>query len=353
MWNNLKEKFQKHKLFYILLITLVLLGGYLLTTTWLGKGWIKYCHNAHLELTNFNSLFELCVTFNLAYSVALNFRREVKNRFYDTVHKLLERHKDRTLQLLLIIPRIQNEKNVQNLSSYIKDIIDRKNIEKQYSEGVSKHRSEDIFLYFAFYSLMCLIIGPIIDGYELSTFQGRAFSFLLLFTIITVFLVELRYVFLRKNKPQFENVVIVFSSNLVVCYSLIKWIDISWIKSIPKPFELINQVILFIIALFSNQSSSSSFEKNIIILFCVLLNIYPFFQIFRGFFYLSFKYTCTSYYVYIYAESDYRTKPVRLKIKTKYNDIKSDSYTSWNNVLHKSKTFISRVTSKREKPNDS
>lgn len=280
------SKQYRHKLFYILAFVIILVIYLLFFSSSFVFGWIKYCNSATLKLSYFNSIFELCVTFSLAYSVIAKFRNEIKLRVFNSVQRQLEKAKTSAQIILLSTPA--NNVHLSQLTEYIVDIQDRIILEKDRKE--KNHRSEGPFLYFSFYSLICLITGGLIDGYSQSDdFVFEGFSFIFLFGILSAIFLDIRYIF--SVSSQFEGTLLIFLIITLVCFYL------AHLATPSLVFNAINSYPSLSSKYFLTTPIKVQAVYNYCILIALGINIYPYFMFFRKIYFISSQYSCTSWQI--------------------------------------------------------
>jgi hypothetical protein len=286
----------RHKLFYIIICVVVFGAIYLFKTTWMINGWIKYCNSVQLKLSNFNSVFELSATFSLAYTVILRFRDSVKTRVYGSVQRRLLVAQSKAEAILIRVPRYN--KHILNLTEYINDIVLRQKREDDYLENNLEHRGEGSFLYFGFYSLMCLLISGLIDGDVGYNSNVIAFVFLTLFSFASIVFVEFKYSL--ASKSHFEFTIVSYIVIVTVCFALARLISSYVITGYSLDFS-------FLEFLFTSKDKFHA-SINYCIIFLLAMNLYPYFQIFRSLYFVSMQYSCTSYQINLVVESKMQSK---------------------------------------------
>lgn len=298
----------RHKLFYTLLALSLICGVIFLRQAWFLSGWIKYCESAQLKLSNFNSIFELCATFSLAYTVIIKFRHGVKNRLYSSVQKRLEDAKTKAQLILITSPNARHDKD---LAEYISDIVNDRDADGTDVENPVHPQGEGSFLYFGFYSLVCLVISGLIDSMQNPKFWLEAHTFLFLFTFSSFLVVEINYFLLRTR--HFEVTALIFLINLMLCFSFARHADKDLLLSVFSNMGFPTQGISAEIAV--------KVAVNYCVLLCIFINAYPYFQIFRALYFVSLQYSCTSFQISMVVETKIRVKKVMVKTGRKLLDL--------------------------------
>ena len=281
----IEKQLLRHKLFYIIILAFACFLILVFQNTWFIRGWINYCNTAEISLADFNSIFELSAAFNLAYTV-IKFKGDVSNRLYNWVDTSLKNAKIQVTNVILTVDKA-NRRN-DELAEYIEDIGIRQDREKNNSHSNSENHSVDPFLYFGFYSIVCLIVGGLVEGINGSTpFKMEAYGFLLLFSIASVIYVELAF-FLSK-KSHFELTIMVFFIIIVLCFTCARNAEYLSLK------EKIDS-LYWKSELFYGKSNFKT-AVNYCVLLCIFINLYPYFLIFRSLYFVCLQYTCTSYQI--------------------------------------------------------
>lgn len=289
LWKYLLfEQLFKHKLFYIIAIDAVFVIYCISSISQISivKSFISITNDIGiLKLSYFNSIFELCVTFCLGYSVIVKFRRAIKSRAYGATISLLNSVKKDTNVIFLV----GNQTSTDLLTNCIIDLEERLAREKTPSKDKNGHRGEDAFMYFGYYSVICIICSGFLEGFANPHYE--VYLFLLVFTIASIIVVETNY--WLSSRSGFTLNLFLFLITLIGCFIISRLIPIDHVR--PYFHAFFNNS-----ALFKDDNDQYRVAVNYVTLFIVLINTYPYFIFFRKLYAVSAQYACTSYEIILY-----------------------------------------------------
>jgi hypothetical protein len=239
---------------------------------------------SEMSLSNFNSVFEISVGFGFAYGAIIKFRIDTKKRvFHNLIENVVDSYNKRFNDIILsentTVP-------IQVIVSLLtSDITKRMKAEVANNQSDKEHRIRDCLIYFAFFSLVCIVNAGLIDSIEASEspvflLKLRIMVFTLIFSVLSYLAVEVKYEYYKN--PNFEGTLLIFAGFLLISYAItiysnparfIEFFDKGYFRDISEPDDL---------------NSRKSF--NYIILIVIALQAFPYFLYFRKLYILSFLY---------------------------------------------------------------
>ena len=260
---------------FFLLIVLI----WLIYDTWIIRGCTKLCCDSKFKLADFNSIFELSTAFFFAYHLIVTFRATSKERIYNSVDKLFLRAIDKIGLAILGAESLQVK-----MSIYKEDLETKLASERAERGNLNKHRIEQSFYYFAFYCLVAIICGALIEADPGSDAVNKLYIFLLVFNIVSILVTEWRY---QKNKfPNFEWTVIFFVVSLIFSVWFCVFSYTLWLSYFS----------IFFFVSDSNVEIRQPFT-NLIILSSIVTHFWPFFLFFRKMYLVAIMYTAVCYLI--------------------------------------------------------